>query len=116
MTDLIDLQRQIADLQKKANEVKAKEMASTIADIKQKMAAFGITVKDLQATKTKRKPGSKPEKAVKADTKKPKKVAPVKFRGPNGETWSGRGLMPKWMKALTEAGQKKESFKIPDAS
>ena len=36
MADLIDLKRQIVDLQKKANEVKAREMASTIAEIKKK--------------------------------------------------------------------------------
>jgi DNA-binding protein H-NS len=27
------------------------------------------------------------------------KVAP-KYRGPNGETWAGRGAMPKWLAAL----------------
>lgn len=28
----------------------------------------------------------------------------VRYRGPNGETWSGRGLMPRWMRAAMELG------------
>ena len=34
------------------------------------------------------------------------------YRGPNGETWSGRGLMPRWLAALVAEGQDKEAFKI----
>jgi hypothetical protein len=36
------------------------------------------------------------------------------YRGPNGETWSGRGLMPRWLTVLVQAGQDKESFRITD--
>jgi DNA-binding protein H-NS len=36
----------------------------------------------------------------------------AKFRGPNGETWSGAGLQPKWLKALIASGKKKEDFAI----
>ena len=39
------------------------------------------------------------------------KVAP-RFRGPEGETWSGRGLRPKWMTALIAQGHKPEEFAI----
>ena len=38
--------------------------------------------------------------------------APVKYRGPNGEEWSGRGQIPKWMKPLLEKGKRKEDFLI----
>jgi ParB/RepB/Spo0J family partition protein len=34
------------------------------------------------------------------------------YRGPNGETWSGRGLMPRWLASLVAEGQDKEAFKI----
>lgn len=37
---------------------------------------------------------------------------PVKYRGPNGEEWSGRGHIPKWMKPLLEAGDSKEKYKV----
>jgi DNA-binding protein H-NS len=39
------------------------------------------------------------------------KVAP-KYRGPNGETWAGRGAMPKWLAALKKEGHKPEEFLI----
>src|SRR3954454_1050448 len=30
---------------------------------------------------------------------------PVKYRGPNGEAWSGRGIAPRWLKAFELEGQ-----------
>lgn len=42
------------------------------------------------------------------------KVAP-RYRGPGGETWSGRGLRPKWLSALVEQGHSPEDFKIQGA-
>jgi len=43
------------------------------------------------------------------------KVAP-RFRGPEGETWSGRGLRPKWLSALVAQGHKLEEFAIEAAA
>src|SRR3954466_610383 len=40
-----------------------------------------------------------------------RQIAP-KFRGPNGETWSGRGIPPKWLSALEAMGRNREEFKI----
>src|SRR5581483_2540171 len=38
---------------------------------------------------------------------KGRKVAP-KFRGPEGETWAGRGARPRWLSALVKQGHKLE--------
>lgn len=116
MSNLIQLQAQIEQLQKQAQEIRAKEFASTVQDILAKMQAFGITVKDLQATKVGRVKGKARGASVATKVSKPSKkvggvVAP-KYRGPNGETWSGRGLTPKWLSALIAQGQPKESFAI----
>jgi DNA-binding protein H-NS len=35
------------------------------------------------------------------------KKVPSKYRGPAGETWSGRGARPRWLVAATKAGKKK---------
>ncbi|MDR3371561.1 H-NS histone family protein [Rhodoferax sp.] len=104
MTSLIDIQNQIAQLQKQAEEIKAAEMAATMADILAKMEAFGITVDDLDRAKGRAR---KPAGAAKSGN-----PAPIKYRGPNGETWTGRGLAPKWLTALMAQGQSKESFLI----
>lgn len=103
MTSLIDIQNQIAQLQKQAEEIKSAELADTIADILQKMAAFGISVDDLERAKG---------RARKSPAEKSTKSAPIKFRGPNGETWTGRWLMPRWLAALVADGQNKESFAV----
>ena len=40
-----------------------------------------------------------------------KKVAP-KYRGPDGETWTGRGLKPRWLMEALKGGKKIEQFLI----
>jgi DNA-binding protein H-NS len=118
MSNLIDIQSQIEKLQKQASEIKAKEFNSTVQDILAKMQAFGITVKDLQTAKpAKAGKAGRGKKAVAVKkTAKVSKTAGVavaaKYRGPNGETWSGRGLTPKWLAALVAQGQSKESFAV----
>jgi DNA-binding protein H-NS len=42
---------------------------------------------------------------------KGQKVAP-KYRGPGGETWAGRGAMPRWMTEAVKEGKKREDFLI----
>ena len=34
----------------------------------------------------------------------PGRVLAIKYRGPNGETWTGRGLMPRWVTHAMESG------------
>lgn len=53
-----------------------------------------------------------PKGAV-ASPARPAGVPEARYRGPNGETWTGRGLMPKWLRVLVDAGQDKASFAIP---
>lgn len=43
------------------------------------------------------------------------KVAP-KYRGPNGETWAGRGAHPKWLSALLDEGHTLDEFSIEGAA
>ena len=40
-------------------------------------------------------------------------VAP-KYRGPQGETWSSRGVSPTWLKALEAQGHDKQLFYIQE--
>ena len=37
---------------------------------------------------------------------------PVKYRGPNGETWAGRGMMPNWLKSRVAAGHHIEDYAV----
>lgn len=118
MSNLIDIQSQIEKLQKQASDIRTREFDKTVQDIVAKMQAFGISLKDIQAETTrnaKTRSKSKPTpKAAKPKAAKPARGTTVaaKFRGPNGETWSGRGLTPKWLAALVAQGKTKEEFAI----
>ena len=115
MNNLVDIQSQIEKLQKQAQQIKTKEFAKTVQDIKEKMRAFGITVKDLQSAKSPR--GTK---SLDASTKKPRKASSkmagskvaAKYRNAEGQSWTGRGLMPRWLKALVDEGRTKEEFLV----
>ncbi len=122
MVNLIDIQDQIEKLQKQADEIKTREFDKTIGEIRAKMQAFGITLKDLQLDKARGKSKATKTSKVAAGTKRVGKVAKKKsettvtvapkFRGPNGETWSGRGLTPRWLSTLVAQGQVKDDFAI----
>ncbi len=120
MSNLMDIQSQIEKLQKQASDIRTREFDKTVQDIVAKMQAFGITLKDLQAASTRGAKGrakargkvaarSPREKAGKAGSGT---TVAAKYRGPNGEAWSGRGLTPKWLAALIADGKKKEEFAI----
>jgi len=100
MSSLIEIQNQIALLQKQAEEIRTDEMGQALQDILTKMDIYGITIDDVDRAKGRVRKSSNP--------------APIKYRGPNGEAWSGRGLTPKWLVALIAQGQTKESFFITE--
>ena len=117
MSNLIEIQSQIQKLEKQAAEIKAKEFEKTVQEIRAKMQAFGITLKDLQAAKGRRgKVNAKPENSTKrvgaGAKKKRHSTVAAKYRGPGGEAWSGRGLTPRWLTALLAQGRKKEDFAV----
>ena len=119
MNNLVDIQNQIQKLQKQASEIKDREFGKTIQDILAKMQAFGISVKDLQAAmgggrkgRGKSKTSSAQPKVADAKKRKAGVAVAAKFQGPNGETWSGRGLTPRWLASLIAQGKSKEEFAI----
>ena len=122
MGNLIDIQGQIEKLQRQASEIRTREFDQTVQEIVAKMQAFGITTRDLDLGKRRGAKGQAkgkakaavPGKRAATGVKKVSQPVPAKFRGPQGETWSGRGLMPRWLSALVAEGQPKENFAIKD--
>ncbi|MDT8992658.1 H-NS histone family protein [Curvibacter sp. APW13] len=121
MTTLLSLQAQIAELQQKAAQIKSKEFAATLADIQAKMKAFGITFADLKTAQNKPKAGRKGRKAAAEipSSMRFSKLAGVKvepkYRNGDGQTWTGRGVAPKWMSEAIAAGRSKDEFLINKA-
>lgn len=123
MTSL-QVREQIERLEKRARELEATEVKEVIARIQAAIKHYQLTAEDLFAVgapaKTKRARGRKvaestPAKAEKRasprKTTKGLKVAP-KFKDANGNTWSGRGTMPKWLAAEIAAGKTVQEFAI----
>lgn len=101
---LADIQAQIAELQKQADALRQKEFASALAEVKEKIAAFGFTAKDLGFSKA----GAPAGKRGSA-----KGSVAAKYKSKDGsQTWSGRGRQPKWVAAHVEGGGKVEDLLI----
>ena len=127
MDRLIDIQSQIKKLKKlkkQVNKIKSKEFAFTLHKIQTKMQASGIIIKDLQSIigakggrgKAKATLAKTPRAAKAPKTSQGGATVAAKYRGPNGECWSGRGLMPRWLYDLVAQGQRKESFIVSASS
>lgn len=98
------LAAQQAEIEKALSAIRAQERAETLSKIEALMVEHGLTVADLGAESKAR------SKAAGSEVRKP--VA-AKFRNnATGETWSGRGLKPKWLSAAIEGGAKVEDFLI----
>ena len=106
MSNLAELIAQKAALEKRIAEAQTHERAAAIAQIKQLMSEHGLALGDLGL-----KP-NQPAKASKAGPRKGSKV-PVKFRDPvTGNSWSGRGLHPKWLQAALAEGRQLSDFVV----
>ena len=102
MSSLKDLLDRKAELEKEIESTSREELAGAIAKVKALMQEFGLTVADISS-----KSSARP-----ASTSKGGKVAAKYINKATGDSWSGRGLQPKWLKAALESGRKIEEFKV----
>jgi len=105
MSSLQDLLAQRAEIEKRIADVQREERGHAITKIKALMAEFGLTAADIagKAPAAVRAPGT---------GKSTGKVAPKFRNAATGETWTGRGLQPKWLKAALATGAKLEDFAL----
>jgi DNA-binding protein H-NS len=99
------LAKQAAELDKQLAEARRAERAAVINQIKSLLSEHGLTVADL---------GLKSGKPASTGTSASagRKVAPKYRNNATGETWTGRGLQPKWIAAAIASGKKLEDFAI----
>ena len=101
--NLSQLLSQKAELEKQIAEMQRNERAEAIAQVRTLMAQYDLSVADIAA-----KAGGPKISGPKAGAK----VA-AKYRNPaTGDTWSGRGLKPKWMTAALAAGKSISDFAL----
>ena len=94
-----ELQAVINKAEKALKDKQSQKRKDVISQIKDLAASIGVTV-DFQDTEVKR-------------ARKGKKVA-AKYLNPDdaSQTWTGRGIAPKWMQALLKSGRDKSEFLI----
>lgn len=108
MATYLELRAQAAKLLEQAEELRKQEVSTVIAEMKEKMAQYAITASDLGITAADLGLAVTTHKKA---TKTPATTV-VKFKGPNGEPWSGMGRQPQWLKDALAEGKKKEDFAI----
>ncbi len=94
MASYKELQAQIAELQKKAEETRVQEIDGAVTQIKELMQRYGISVNDVLGKKVASKKGGN------------NKPVAIQFRD-GDKTWSGRGREPGWLK-----GKDREQFRV----
>jgi DNA-binding protein H-NS len=82
-----------------------------VAEFQARASSLGISLESLfpqtakPAQATPRQGGRKPRSDA------GRKLA-VRYRGPNGEEWTGRGRVPTWLTALEAQGRKRAEFEV----
>lgn len=113
MNELVKLRQQITEMEKQAAELQKKNRPAVLAELREQMAAYGITAEELSRPAPKAKPKAPPAKAASpAKGKKPAAASPAKYRGPEGQQWTGKGTAPRWLNDLVAAGKTREDFLI----
>jgi DNA-binding protein H-NS len=112
---LSQVNAQIERLQQQAEALKAKELTGVIARMKEAIKHYGITAADLGLSKSR---GVKAGVAGKAAAKKARKTSAkkgagvIRFRGDEGQTWTGHGRAPNWFKEAIAGGATRESLEV----
>lgn len=130
------IQAQIAALQREADVARKREVQNVVRDIKASIALYGLTAEDLGldgakpaaskkrvASQANAKTANKAQKAAaapkktggsakKSAKKKAEGVAAARFADGTGNTWSGRGPRPGWLKEAIAQGKAPEDFRV----
>lgn len=101
------LEKQAAALQEQIEGARRAEHAAAVDKIKALMAENGVTLAELGGAK-----GGRGARAKKASAVTGRKVAAKYRNAATGDTWSGRGLQPNWLKAALASGRKLEDFAV----
>ncbi len=102
MSNLQELLAQRAELERKITETQKSQRAAAIAKIRELMAENGLTLEDFGGKST----------SVSRQNGAASKKAPIKYRDASGNSWSGRGLQPKWLQEAINSGRQLSEFAV----
>ena len=81
---------------RKQQEKLAEAKDTVLREVEGRVKAMGLSMKDVFPSHTSSR----------------KAPLPVKYRSPSGETWSGKGRPPGWLRRLEAEGQQRETFRV----
>ena len=101
MPTLPELLAQKEALDREIERTKTKARDEALDKVRALMTEYGLTPADLSPRAPSRQKGATGKKV------------PAKYRNAStGESWSGRGLQPKWLKAAIASGRKLGDFAL----
>lgn len=98
--ELLELKKGLDD---ELESRKAREIEDLRAKVAESAQTLGVSIHELFGLSA---------QPPKRQTRHARGKQPAKYRGPNGEEWSGRGPAPRWMKPYLAKGKTKEDFLI----
>lgn len=101
MASYAELLAQAKGLMEQAEVVRKTEKSEALAYIRSKMKEFGIKAADLGF-----------ERKYKSKSPGGKSELPARFKGPEGQLWSGLGRYPDWLRREIGNGKAKGDFQI----
>lgn len=92
-SELEQIEKQLRELQAKRDQLREREKADAIAEVRKMVALYGITAQELGFYAAPAASGERKQRAP----------AAVKYRS-GDNTWTGRGRKPRWVSEYEAAG------------
>jgi DNA-binding protein H-NS len=99
------MQKQIEELQRKAEKLRQQEIAGVISRIKVAIAHYDLTAEQLGYSTSSKRKGLKPGRS-------PASGSTARYADGQGKTWSGRGPRPGWLRDALAAGSTLEQLQV----
>jgi DNA-binding protein H-NS len=101
MISLQDLIAQKDALERQIETTRKQDRSEAVAKVRSLMSEYGLSAADLSV-----------KSIAKTGPTKGNKVAAKYHDKVTGDSWSGRGLKPNWLKAALASGRKIEEFQV----
>lgn len=109
----IELQQEIAKLQREAEEAREVEISGAITKINEVIAVYGLSPDDLRFSRS----ADRQTQPSASDTERGRRAlaatgARAKYRDSKGNTWGGRGPRPLWLRTALKSGKMLDEFRV----
>ena len=102
--------RDVRDVAEARRQEKVEAVKNAVlTETRAKLEELELTLEEVVRPKSVRASGRRTRRDAGAEL-------PARYRGPNGETWAGRGRAPQWLRELEEQGRNREEFLVQQES